>query len=73
MCEKNNLNLSNYLKKKKIKKKAQKFDHPYLTNAYCKLIKIHCVAFLRWWAATMQKPHAFLIGSWSYACVKIVF
>ena len=27
----------------------------------------------RWRAATMQKSHAFLKESWSYACMKIVF
>ena len=40
---------------------------------YCELIKIVCVASSWWQAATMQKSHAFLKGSWSYACVKIAF
>ena len=40
-------------------------------NDYSKLIKIRCVASPRWQAAKMQKSHAFLKGSWNYACVKI--
>jgi len=34
--------------------KCQKFEHPYPMNGYCKLIKIYCVAFTRWWAAVMK-------------------
>ena len=70
VCEKNNLS---HLTQEKNEEKTQKFDHPYLMNDYYKLIKIHWVASPRWQAATMQKSYAFLKGSWSYACVKIVF
>ena len=54
MREKNNISPPNPLKKEKNKerKKKQKFDHSYLTNDYCKLIKIRCVASPRWQAAT---------------------
>jgi len=58
---------------KKSKEKKLKFDHPYLMNNYCKLIKICCVASPRWWGATKQKLRAFLKEPWSHACVKIVF
>ena len=39
-------------------KKTWKFDHPYSP---------------KWREAIMQKSHAFLKGSQSYACVKIAF
>ena len=71
MCEKKNLIFPNPLKKKK--KNEEKNESLYLTNDYCKLIKIRYVASPRWQVATMQKLCAFMKGSWNYACVKIAF
>jgi len=68
VCKKNNLSPPNPPEEET--KKKWKFDHPYLTNDYCKLIKIHCVASLGWRAASYNaKSRAFMKGSWNYICM----